>query len=171
MPGDERSPADTGSGAESTATGPDPAASNTPADDGELIAWLRSQGCLDDAVVLAGHYEALPPPMSTPAGMGGLIVDMLALTADDNRVVVFTANWTPHPEIGDRGLDGQIYLTLSPTAEASDSAEPDTTVDVGLHLITIRGHQRLIKQWTGLGPDWPQVIAPTTADLMRTLQD
>jgi hypothetical protein len=115
--------------------------------------------------------------MTTPAGMAGLIVDMLDLTVDDsindsandNRVA-FTARWIPQPITGDRSLDGQVYLTLSPTAEASGPTDPDTTVDVRIQQITTRGHQ-LVEQWPGLGRNWPQVIAPHVAATLHTLHD
>jgi hypothetical protein len=170
-PGDERShTTGTDNGTENTATDVDPAASNTPAGDPAVAAWLRSEGCPGDAVVLAGHPHAPPPPMSTPQGMGGLIVDMLDLDVDDNRVIAFAARWIPEPVAGDRTLGGEVYLTLSPTggAEAPGTAGPDTTVDVRLQLI-IRGHQRPIEQWTGLGHDWPQVIASHVAATMYTM--
>jgi hypothetical protein len=125
------------------------------------------------AVVLAGHPDAPPPPMTTPAGMAGLIVDMLDLTVDDNandNRVAFTARWIPQPIAGDRSLDGQVYLTLSPTAEASGPTDPDTTVDVRIQLITTRRHQ-LVEQWIGLGQDVPQVIAPHVAATMHTVHD
>jgi hypothetical protein len=161
--------------AHTTDTESDPATSNTPAGDSGWVTWLRSQGYPDDAVLLAGHPDAPPPPMSTPPGMAGLIVNKLDLAADDT--LTFTAGWIPQPETGNRGLDGQVYLTLTPTTHAetptpgTPDTPPDTTVDIGIQLITTGGHHRLIQQWSGLGQDWPHIIAAHVAATMYTHHD
>ena len=132
----------------------------------ELMGWLARQGLPADTVVLVGPDSAGSAPMRAPYGTCGLTVTAVDLHADhDDRVLVFTGRWETGPIGQVRAFAGEVLIELAPAAPRGP-VTPEPAVDVRM-LLAGWGRWNLVGRWPSLGPEWPQVIAPTAAAAMR----
>ena len=132
----------------------------------ELMGWLARQGLPADTVVLVGPASAGSAPMRAPYGTCGLTVTAVDLHADhDDRVLVFTGRWETGPIGQVRAFAGEVLIELAPAAPRGPIT-PAPAVDVRM-LLAGWGRWNLLGRWPSLGPEWPQVIAPTAAAAMR----
>ncbi|MBN6034131.1 hypothetical protein [Amycolatopsis sp. 195334CR] len=113
---------------------------------------------------------AAAPPMRLPADVRAMLVTEVDIATQPNvdlggDVVRMAGTWLATGSKTDESHDGDLVVVLTVPDRPSPGREFDEQIDVQM-LLAYRGRWRRVGLWSGVGTDWPRLLAPTAAAIM-----